>query len=458
MVFRFFFILFYFLNSFFILSQKDWSYWGKNVILKPRETFYPNNIDDVIAIIKDAYKNNYKVKAIGSCHSWSHIINTDGYIINTDNLNKVLEIDQESKRVKVECGIKLKNLFYILAKNNLALPNQGFIDQQSIVGAISTGTHGTGHTGCLSDFIVELEVIDCFGSLHKVSESNRSELLPILRIGLGALGFIYSVTLQCQELTILNHKRVISHFDQVLKDYNNNYKNNDYYMFIMDPDSNVVLNFFWNNTKEKIKRKISSDIKNYFVCNKILSRFIGAPIIDFNPRFGKKLISTWLKGMQNEYNQYSYISLSPLKDPVSVKYYIEAEYAIDIKDFIPAIKSFKNFYKNYQDRYGPLVSLITCRFAPASNLSYLSMSYDRETAYITINIINYFDEYLNFFEKFEELLSEYNPRPHWGKFHLLNKDKVKALFKDGFDKFNNLRAELDPQKMFSNAFIENCFG
>ncbi len=461
MYFRYFFILIYFFNLFnydYILSQKDWSSWGIDPILSPREIFYPSNIEEIIDIIRSAYDNNFKVRAIGSCHSWSNLINTDGYVINTDNLNKILHIDHETKRVKVECGIKLNDLFQSLAHENLALPNQGFIDRQSIVGAISTGTHGTGHTGPLSDFIVEFEVIDCFGVLHKVSQSTNCQWLPILRVGLGALGFIYSVTLQCQDLFVLNDKRITSTLDQAIKNYKEYYANNDYYMFMAHIDSDTALNFFWNRTQEKVKRKVISDFANRVLSNKMLSMNVGLPIIKYNSSAGKKLMQLWLMGMQNECNQYSYLSLSPLKDPISVNYYIEAEYAIDINNFTQAISQFIEFYKEYQKHYHSLTALITCRFAPESNSSYLSMSYQRETAYITVNIINYFDDYIDFFKKLEHLLENYQARPHWGKFHLLTKDKVSHLFKEGFEKFNYLRSKLDPCKIFSNQFIERCFG
>lgn len=434
------------------LAKSQWEFWGNYPLLEPKALYYPNNIDDVIAIIKAAYDNNCKIRAIGSCHSWNNLINTDGYIINTDNLNKVLKIDLENKRVKVECGIKLKDLFYILAQENLAFANQGFIDQQSVAGAISTGTHGTGHEGCLSDFIVEMEVIDCFGNLHKISEENNKRL-STLRVSLGALGFIYSVTIECKELFKLNHKRVITTFDEAVKNYKYNHENNDYYMFMVHLKNDIALNFFWNKTSDNIKRRVI-DIKENIINNKTISKNFGAPIINYSSNMGNTLLKIWFYGMQTENIEYSYISLSPLKDPISTDYYIEAEYAIDFNDFEKAIQDFKEFYKDYKS----LTALITCRFAPNSDKSYLSMAYDRDTAYININIINYFDNYIDFFQKFEDIFKKYNARPHWGKFNLLNKSDVERLYNKGFKKFNKLRSILDPKKMFSNNFIERYFG
>ncbi|CDK30159.1 D-arabinono-1,4-lactone oxidase [Candidatus Babela massiliensis] len=446
-------------NCFYILTQDDWSVWGDNPVLYPKDVFYPNNLEEVISIIKKANLDNHKVKAIGSCHSWSNLINTNGYIINTDKLDKILYVDRDNKKVKVECGIKLKDLFSFLAQENLSLPNQGFIAEQSIVGAISTGTHGTGHTGVLSDFISEFEVIDSQGNFYKVTKDTNSDWIPFLRIGLGALSFIYSVTIECDNLFILNHKRVLSTWQEAMDNYKSNYQNNDYYMFMAHPTSDMVLNFFWNKTDSVTKRRFIYDIPENIVTNAFLSR-AAVRSLKYAPQVGSRLIELWLFGMQKDsHNQYSYLSLSPLKDPISVEYYIEVEFGVHIDDFKIAIDKFKELYNSYENQGYNLTALLTCRFSPGFDKSFLSMSYKRDTAYITINIINYFDKYLEFFNKLEQMLEPYLPRPHWGKFHLLNKEKICNLYgQETFDRFNDIRDKLDPNRMFSNDFIERCFG
>ena len=458
----------YFIALFFIYifvdvnSKSNWPSWGSYNQYHYKKIFYPKNIEDVKYIIKTAIKKNYNIKAIGSLHSWRSLVNTNGYIINTDKLNKVLCIDIENKKIKVECGIKLKELFRILAENNLALANQGFIAEQSIAGAICTGTHGTGHTGCLSDFVIELEVIDGLGQLHKVSKDSNSDWLSYLRVSLGALGFIYSVTLQCQDLFLLNHKREISNWDDVFQNYNKYYLENDYYMFMAHPKYDTVLNFFWNKLNKKndfIKRSYFRDIPQNTITNTHLSK--GAiKLINYNPKIGDMLMQVWLYGMQKSlHSQYSYLSLSPLIDPLSVEYYIEAEYAIDIKDFAKVMQEIKDFYIDYENKNNlSLTAVYTCRFSPGFDLSNLSLAYKRDTAYITINIINYFDNYIDFFKKLDIIFQRYLARPHWGKFHFLDKDRVSIIYgQENIDKFNLLRAKLDPNGIFTNDYIKKCF-
>jgi len=61
-----------------------------------------------------------------------------------DGLAGLISVDRERKQATVQAGMKLRVLNDLLAANGLAMPNLGDIDVQTISGAISTGTHGTG--------------------------------------------------------------------------------------------------------------------------------------------------------------------------------------------------------------------------------------------------------------------------------------------------------------------------
>ena len=94
-------------------------------------------------------------------------------------------------------GTRLHQLPRLLAPYGLALPNMGDIDRQTIAGATSTGTHGTGlGFGGLATQIVAAKLVTGTGELLTVSETERPELLPAVRLGLGALGVLVEVTLQ----------------------------------------------------------------------------------------------------------------------------------------------------------------------------------------------------------------------------------------------------------------------
>jgi FAD/FMN-containing dehydrogenase len=83
-----------------------------------------------------------RVKVVGSGHSFTDIACTDGAMVDLSGMNRVLAV--EGDEVTVEAGITLRELGPALAERGLALENQGDVDAQTIAGAISTATHGTG--------------------------------------------------------------------------------------------------------------------------------------------------------------------------------------------------------------------------------------------------------------------------------------------------------------------------
>lgn len=438
-------------------AQKDWTNWGTNQRCVTKEIIAPTTLSEMQDLLKRAASENIKVRAIGSGHSWSDLVCTDGYLINTDGFNKVLNVDTEKLQITVEAGIKIKHLIKILAQHGMALSNQGFIAEQSIAGAIATATHGTGHTGTLSDFIIGMELLDAQGMLHTISETSHADWLPAVRVHLGALGFVYSVTIQCEKLFVLNHRRTLLPLDIFLQEYKEYYENNDHFMIMAHPTSDQVLGYFWNRTRQPISN-------NVFVCApetilmSNLAHHLGIISLSRFPKAANSCMKALLIALQQkDHREYSYLTLSPLKCPVSVNYYIEEEVALPINVLGEAFKETRELFSQYEQSGHPLIGLITCRFSPGLCRSYLSPSFGRDTAYLTVNIINYFDEYENFFHAFERIMEKYNGRPHWGKFHYLNSSRILSMYGDSARKFNEVRKQLDPENRFANNFVLRCF-
>src|SRR6185295_2294743 len=154
-----------------------WSNWGKNQTCQPRKIWYPENLEELKTILKEAYNKKINVRAYGAGHSWSNIVPTSGYLINTDRLNRLLEVDLEKNQVRIEAGMPLHELNRYLEEQGLALQNLGRVTVQSIAGATATGTHGTGHTATLASFITEVELLSADGTLHTISSTQNASWL-----------------------------------------------------------------------------------------------------------------------------------------------------------------------------------------------------------------------------------------------------------------------------------------
>ena len=126
-------------------------------------------------------------------------------LLDLDELSGLVEVDRERARVRVLAGTRLHQIPRLLAPFGLAMANLGDIDRQSIAGAISTGTHGTGAAlRGHRDAGRRCDPRDRHGELLAVSDDENAELLPAVALGLGALGILVDVTLQCVPAFVLH--------------------------------------------------------------------------------------------------------------------------------------------------------------------------------------------------------------------------------------------------------------
>jgi L-gulonolactone oxidase len=446
---------------FFLLSHPsfsvEWTNWGNTQHCSPQKILFPKTLEDVQEIIHDAAKNRIPLKAIGSGHSWSDLVCTSGYLINTDSLDKIIWIDAQKCRIKVQAGIKLKTLIKELAKNGLTLSNQGFITEQSIAGAIATATHGTGKAFSLSDYIIGMEIIDSNGNLYEISDTIHSEWLPYTRVALGALGLVYTVTIQCEPLYNVKHSRKLHALNQIVEQYSHLYDAHDFFMFMYKPHGPDALVFTWDRTSQPVNTYYTNYILNDLLFHKFLN-YAAITMLSRYKTVSSACLELGLSGLQmNEHVEYAHISLSPIKTPLGVQWYIEEEIAIPFEEFPCAFEKLNELYAHYDPSGTELISMVTCRFGPATKRSFLNPCFGRKTAYITINIMNYFDNYEQFFKDFEALMEPYQGRPHWGKFHYLDKSKIEKLYgTQTIAKFNQLRAILDPYSLWTNDFVQRC--
>jgi FAD/FMN-containing dehydrogenase len=175
-----------------------WTNWAGNQTSHPVEVASPRCPDEVSAAILRAQARGIPVKAVGAGHSFTAVAATDGLQLRLDRLSGITHVDRGRGRVRVLAGTPLHVLSPALDALGLALPNLGDIDRQSVAGAISTGTHGTGArlqgiAAAVSGLVLAL----ADGSLLECSAEVEPEVFQAARVGLGALGIITEVELQC---------------------------------------------------------------------------------------------------------------------------------------------------------------------------------------------------------------------------------------------------------------------
>ena len=193
------------------------SNWARNQRCVPDAVHQPASTDEVARIVRQAHEAGQRVKVIGAGHSFTATAMTDGVMLRLDNMTQILSVDREAGQVHVQAGATLHDFCRELHNYGLALPNLGDIDVQSIAGAISTATHGTGSgLGNLATNVVAMTLVNGKGEIVELNEGDPR--ISIAAVGVGALGVVCEVVLQCVPSFRLHAYETIEYLDDLLDD------------------------------------------------------------------------------------------------------------------------------------------------------------------------------------------------------------------------------------------------
>jgi len=424
--------------------------WAKNHECHPEEFLRPQTEGEIVDIVKRANVEGKSIRMVGSGHSWSSIACSDKYLVNLDLYNEIVEIDKEKKQVTVQGGIRLKELNELLEQNDLALTNLGSISEQSVAGAVSTGTHGTGiEHGILSTQIVRLSLITASGMVLRLSADGDSELWNAALVSLGCLGIISTVTIQCSTRFKLEEKAYPVIFEEAVEQIAELLKSNEHIKLWWFPHVKQLQVYCFNKTDLPSKnaggflRWLDEKLLAKYVFNLLLQLGIMWPkLVPFINRFIKVL------KFKKEYRiDKSYRVFNTPMPPI----HRESEYAIPIEHTAVAMKEIKQMIS---DRGIYVNFLLEARFVKGDNCL-LSPAYDRDTCYLGAYRAGEkgWDEYMS---GFEEIMHKYGGRPHWGKEFSIVKADLEKLYPK-FEKFQEIRNKLDPNNIFVNVTTgENC--
>ena len=426
-----------------------WQNWAANQTCSPARIDAPSSEEELVQIVREAAAQDQRVKVVGSGHSFTAIALTDGRLITLDNYQGIVKTDATTGQVTVQAGIKLHRLNEELDRRGLAMPNLGDIDRQSISGAISTATHGTARDlGGIARDVVGLQLIAGDGSIIDCSHTQNPEIFHAARVGLGALGIISTVTLQCVPSFNLHAREVPSQVDDLLANLDDHIASNDHFEFFWVTGTRWAQAKFNNRTTEDGPRrtpyrKFRDDIlfgNGSFAVTCWAGRIKPAWI----PRVAKMMPNAG----PADYVDKSY---EVFCSPRMIHFY-EMEYAIPIE----AAKEAFNRVRDYITKSGLILSFpIEMRFTIGDDIP-LSTAYGRRTCYIAVHVYQH-TPYQQYFESVEDIMDDYGGRPHWGKLHFQTSETLATRYPE-WDAFQNARRRLDPQGRFSNPYLDRVIG
>ena len=426
-----------------------WRNWAGNQKANPLSIEAPKSVSELSAIVSRASGQGQKVKAVGSGHSFTSAAATNGRMIRLENLSGILHIDHASCQVTVGAGTRLSDLNMLLHTEGLALANLGDIAYQTVAGAISTSTHGTGKalTG-LAGQVVAMKLINGQGEIIECSKSVNPHIFDVARVSVGALGIITEYTLQTVPSFRLRALEQPMRLDDVLENAHDLASAHDHFEFFWIPHTKWALTKRNNRTEDELQPlpRVKGWIDKTFMENYAFGALcrVGRARPSLIPRLATALPSSGSR-------EYVDQSFKIFASPRIVRFY-EMEHALPVDALVPALKEIRAMV----DRKGYLLNFpVEVRFTKGDDVP-LSTAYGRDSAYIAVHVYKGM-ECEPFFRDVEDILRAYDARPHWGKMHYRDAEELSKLY-PRWDEFIALRNQLDPQRTFSNAYSDTVFG
>ncbi|MFZ2177801.1 MAG: D-arabinono-1,4-lactone oxidase [Rhodococcus sp. (in: high G+C Gram-positive bacteria)] len=436
------------------MRHDTWHNWACTESASPYRYATPGSVAELSALVAAAAERGLRVKAVGAGHSFTGAAVTDGILVSLDGLSGIdsVTLTPSGALVRVLAGTRLRELSEQLWHRGLAMINLGDIDVQSIAGAVSTGTHGTGmRFGGLASQIRALQVVLADGSVTECSPTENPDLFEAARLGLGAVGILSAVTIECVPHFVLHAAETPDSLTATLERIDHDCATTDHFEFYWFPHTRRVLTK--RNTRlpgdtptaplHPVRALVEDELMANLVFEGInrVATLIPSAIPQLNGLACRALGA-------REFTDRSHRVFASAR---RVKFR-EMEYAIPLAALPDALTAIEAWI---HDSGFTVAFPVEVRFAAADSV-WLSTAHGRDTAYIAVHQYHR-RNHEPYFSAVESILRAVDGRPHWGKMHGRTADDLRPAYPH-FDEFVSVRDKYDPARMFGNAYLQQVLG
>jgi FAD-linked oxidoreductase len=426
-----------------------WRNWTGDQRCRPARLARPADRDELAAAVVAAAQAGDEISVVGSGHSFTETAMTTGTMIDVSALAGVLDGDRATGLVRVGAGTVLAELNAELHRLGLAMENLGDIDRQTVAGAISTGTHGTGaRLGNLAAQVEAVELVTAAGAVRELGPA-EPELARAARVGVGALGAISAVTLRCVPAFVLERIDSPQPRDEVLDGFKQRAEAHDHFELFTFPyaDSALVLERNRVEGPPRPRGRIAALLNDIVLENWALEALsaAGRAFPAAIPRLSRLAAALASGGKTVDRSDRVFASERRVR-------FTEMEYAVPRERGPEAARRVIEWVR--ENRY-PVFFPIEMRVA-AGDDALLSPAHGRDSAYIAVHQYRGM-EWRPYFEAVESIMREHGGRPHWGKRHFQTAETLAPLYPE-WDAFRRARDELDPGRAFTNEYARRVLG
>lgn len=433
-----------------VTQESAWRNWAGNVSARPARAVAPASTEELAAAVRRAAEEGLTVKAAGTGHSFTPAAATDGLLIRPERLTGIRKVDRTAGTVTVAAGTPLKDLNAALSAHGLSLANMGDIMEQTVSGATSTGTHGTGRdSASLSAQITGLELVTADGSVLRCSKEENADVFAAARLGLGALGVITELSFAVEPEFLLTAREEPMPFDRVTQDFDALVAENEHFEFYWFPHTGNC------NTKRN-NRSQGPAAPTGALSGWVEDEFLSNGVFQVACAVGKALPAT-IPGIAKISSRalsartYTDIPYKVFTSPRRVRF-VEMEYAVPRAAAVPALRELRALVERSDFKISFPVEV---RTAPADDIP-LSTASGRDTAYIAMHMYRG-TPHQAYFTAAERIMTAHGGRPHWGKLHTRDAAYLSAAY-PRFGEFTAVRDRLDPGRVFANGYLRRVLG
>jgi L-gulonolactone oxidase len=432
-----------------VSADGTWTNFSQRVSVRPQRAVAPADLDALRRELKEAATEGSHVRVVGSGHSYNDVAIAPETQVSLRHLNRVLHVDSAATQLTVQGGATLRQIRGELGRHGWAFANMGDIDHQSIGGALSTGTHGTGlRMPAFASQVVALELMLADGSLVRCSAEDGGDLWDAARVSLGALGIIVSVTIQAVPAYNLRRSDAVVTREEAFALLAHPPETGHIGLYFM-PYIDQVLMWTAERTSDPVDKP--SALGEWFRDVVKVNHGLNAMgmVARRAPRLVPSLSRAFARGIKPEttVDTYDKVFLRPL-----FVRHDAWEFGVPLES---ASDSVGALLSSIEDSRLPYAFPCETRIAPAET-AWLHPTYGRPTACIGAAIYPGVDVHAAW-ERAQRAAVALGGRPHWGKWHTLEAAELRGLY-PRWDDFQALRASMDPDGRFGSPSIDRILG
>ena len=434
--------------------------WAGQYSCTPRRIHRASCRDDVIAALASAAVSDSRLRILGAACSPSDIAMSDEDLLILDGMSRTVSIDEATRRVRVEAGARLADITAAIAPHRLAFPVLGSISNQTIAGAISTSTHGTGvGFGSLSCLVEEIELVTPGGEILQLSATRHPDVFNAARCGLGAIGVITEVTLHLAPAFDLIVSEEPSDLDTVLSALPQRLKY-DHFRFWYLPHAERVWEWKATRTEPSADSTPSPRLSyplwwreravgvHAYEALLYMGSFAPALVSMLNRGYAQLLFRVPKKSRRRSDRQFNFNCL--------FAQHVD-EWAIPIERTGEALRGLRDLIARNRFRVHMPIEV---RFVKGDDI-WLSPCHERDSCYVGVIAYMPFGrntvDHMAYFAAFEALMASLDGRPHWAKSFGPEASWLRDRYPRWAD-FQRIRAKHDPQGRLTNSYTDRVLG